>query len=110
MMDRYPGDRRGATNDFYEGLRPKNPAPGPPPTVTQVDERNFFQFMDYAATYLCPRNAATSSAVPPPPPPVTVTAQAAPPAPPAEAPCTEGATRVLQNEGDIATCENGHSA
>ncbi len=60
VMDRYPGDRRGATRNFYEGLRPKNPPPGPPPTVTQVDERNFFQFMDYAATYLCPRNAATS--------------------------------------------------
>ena len=27
--------------------------------------------------------------------------------PPVQAGCTEGATRVLQGEGDISTCENG---
>jgi hypothetical protein len=61
--------------------------------------------MEIAAQYLC--HSAS------PPPSVTVTGQApASPVTPVESPpvqagCTEGATRVLQGEGDISTCENG---
>ena len=58
--------------------------------------------MNLADAYLCSSDTATSSVVQAPPPPVTPVES-----PPVQAGCTEGATRVLQGEGDLATCEHG---
>ena len=109
VMDRHPGDRRGATEDFYKGLWP----PGGPPPTTPIGDQSFL-FMDYAATYLCQRNMPMPQAAPPPPPPPPVqTVEPPPPVrtvepPPAvQAGCTEGATRYSPASGETYTCEKG---
>jgi hypothetical protein len=59
--------------------------------------QQMWDFMDYATTLLCPRNAVISPVVVPPS--AVKSTQAG---------CTEGATRVQQGgEGDPETCENG---
>jgi hypothetical protein len=104
VMDRYPNPRAAAEHFYAEVSRDAGNTRDPA-KISKASVYNEGVFMEIAAQYLC--HSAS------PPASVTVTGQApASPVTPVESPpvqagCTEGATRVLQGEGDISTCENG---
>ena len=104
VMNRYPGDRHGhdAAWAFYteQGFNMKDIASFP-----EYDQE-MKSYLELTDAYLCTSDAPVETpppvkAVEPPPPVKTVE-----PAP-VQAGCTEGATRISQGSGDLATCENG---